>query len=89
MFIFQIEENPRYLHLVDPTFTWIEEPRTRAVTSIITMLKLPVQPYRFSDIDRVNQFYSLLSTYPHLEWIAPSSGQTEETLKTSMIFRSC
>ncbi|MCH6544820.1 MAG: PIN domain-containing protein [Deltaproteobacteria bacterium] len=36
------------------------------------MLKLLVQPYRFSDIERVNQFYSLLSTYPHLEWIAPS-----------------
>jgi hypothetical protein len=36
------------------------------------MLELLVQPYRVSDIDRVNRFYSLLSTFPHLEWIVPT-----------------
>ena len=36
------------------------------------MLELLVQPYRFSDIDRVNKFYALLSTYPHLEWVSPT-----------------
>jgi predicted nucleic acid-binding protein len=38
------------------------------------MLELLVQPYRAADIDRVNKFYALLSTFPHLEWIAPSLG---------------
>ena len=42
------------------------------MTSTITMLELLVQPYRLSDIDRVNRFYALLSTYPHLEWVAPT-----------------
>lgn len=36
------------------------------------MLELLVQPYRHSDIDRVNKFYALLSTFPHLEWVAPT-----------------
>ena len=36
------------------------------------MHELLVQPYRFSDIDRVNKFYALLSTFPHLEWVAPT-----------------
>jgi predicted nucleic acid-binding protein len=36
------------------------------------MLELLVQPYRVADIDRVNKFYALLATFPHLEWIAPS-----------------
>ncbi len=36
------------------------------------MLELLVQPYRLSDIDRVNKFYALLSTFPHLEWVAPT-----------------
>ena len=36
------------------------------------MLELLVQPYRVAEIDRVNKFYALLSTYPHLEWVAPS-----------------
>jgi predicted nucleic acid-binding protein len=35
------------------------------------MLELLVQPYRLSDIDRVNKF-SLLSTFPHPERVAPT-----------------
>ena len=50
----------------------MEGPRAEAVTSTITMLELLVQPYRLSDIDRVNQFYALLSSYPHLTWVAPA-----------------
>ncbi len=72
VFIFQIEKHPKYLELVTPVFVWLEGPRAWAVTSTITMLELLVQPYRLSDIDRVNKFYALLSTYPHLEWIAPT-----------------
>jgi hypothetical protein len=33
-------------------------------------LELLVQTPCFSDIDRGNKFYSLLSTFPHLEWVA-------------------
>ena len=72
IFIFQVEENPKYFKFVEPIFLWIERPKARAVTSTITMLELLVQPYQLSDIDRVNKFYSLLSTYPHLDWIAPT-----------------
>ena len=36
------------------------------------MLELLVQPYRVSEIDRVNRFYALLSTFPRLQWIAPT-----------------
>lgn len=35
------------------------------------MTELLVQPYRNHDADRADEFYALLSTYPHLEWIAP------------------
>jgi predicted nucleic acid-binding protein len=67
-----VEENERYFNLTNLIFTWLEGPRVQAVTSTITMLELLVQPYRLSDIDRVNKFYSLLSTFPHLEWVAPT-----------------
>lgn len=48
------------------------------------MREVLVQPYRLSDIDLVNKFYGLLSTYPHLDWVAPTleiadlSGQDSE-----------
>lgn len=35
------------------------------------MTELLVQPYRDVNDSRVDSFYSLLSSYPHLEWIAP------------------
>ena len=72
IFIYQVEENRKYFHFTDSVFTWLEEPRSRAVTSTITLLELLVQPYRLGDIDRVNRFYALFSTYPHLEWLAPT-----------------
>jgi predicted nucleic acid-binding protein len=72
IFIFQIEENLRYAELSNLIFEWVEKPRSRAVTSTITMLEMLVQPYRDSALDRVNNFYALLSTYPNLEWIEPT-----------------
>jgi predicted nucleic acid-binding protein len=36
------------------------------------MTELLVQPYRDQDEGRADEFYALLSTYPHLEWIAPT-----------------
>ena len=33
------------------------------------MLELLVHPYRGDDSERVDRFYALLSTYPHLHWL--------------------
>ena len=72
VFIYQLEANSRYLHLTDPIFAWLERRDSRAVTSTITMTELLAQPYRDSDQRRVDEFYGLLSTFPNLDWIAPS-----------------
>lgn len=69
IFIYELEANERYAALADRVFAWIEQPGRSAVTSTITMTELLVQPYRDSDEKRVNEFYSLLTTYPNLEWI--------------------
>jgi predicted nucleic acid-binding protein len=60
------------VELADLIFEWLETPRGQAVTSTITMLELLVQPYRVSDIHRVNRFYALLTTYENLAWIEPT-----------------
>jgi predicted nucleic acid-binding protein len=73
VFIYQLEANARYLPLTDLIFSWLEGPDSKAVTSTITMTELLVQPYRDdSDDQRVDVFYSLLTTYPNLGWIAPN-----------------
>jgi predicted nucleic acid-binding protein len=62
---------PRYARITAPIFAGIEDGRQSALTSTITVTELLVQPYRDANEDRANQFYGLLTTYPHLEWIAP------------------
>lgn len=71
LFIYQLEANPRYLTLTDAVFSWVERTGHEAVTSTITMTELLVPSYRDHDEHRVDAFYSLLSTYPNLQWIAP------------------
>ena len=72
VFIYHVEESEKYFQLTDPIFSWLEGPRAAAVTSTITLLEVLVQPYRLGELDLVNKFYALLSTFPHLEWVLPS-----------------
>lgn len=72
IFIYQLEANPKYLAHTDSIFSWLERPGSAAITSTITMTELLVLPYRERDEQRADDFYSLLSTYPNLEWIAPN-----------------
>ena len=72
VFIYQLEEDPRYVSLTEHVFEWLERPHSKAVTSTIAMTEMLVQPYRQADEQRVDEFYGLLSTYPNLDWIAPS-----------------
>jgi hypothetical protein len=47
-------------------------PMPSAVTCTITMTELLVQPCRDSDEPRLDGLYGLLSTYPNLDWVAPT-----------------
>jgi len=49
----------------------LEAPPHRAITSTVTMTELLVQPRREQDIRRVDDGFGLLSSFPHLDWVAP------------------
>ena len=72
VFIYQVEANARYVGLTDPVFAWLERRDHSAVTSTITMAELLVPAYRTGGDPQVDEFYALLSTYPNLDWVAPS-----------------
>lgn len=72
VFIYQLEANPRYAAFTDDVFAWLEQTHHSAVTSTVTMTELLVAPYGAKDEQQVDEFYALLSTYPHLEWVAPN-----------------
>lgn len=72
VFIYQLEAKARYVGLTDAVFAWLEQKEHAAVTSTITMTELLVPAYRGGAEQKVDEFYALLTTYPNLDWIAPS-----------------
>jgi predicted nucleic acid-binding protein len=71
VFIYYLEANPSYVDLSAEIFAWLETAKNTGVTSTLTMTELLVHPYRQGDEAMVNQYYSLLSLFPNLEWTAP------------------
>ena len=50
IFIYFIEEDPRFLPLLEPVFVAIDTGALEGVTSDVTLLETLVSPYRTSDI---------------------------------------
>jgi len=72
IFIYHLEENPKYVPLTDVIFRWLVEPGNAAVTSTLTMTELLVPPYRQGDAQKLSAYTGLLATFPHLNWVAVS-----------------
>jgi predicted nucleic acid-binding protein len=72
VFIYLMERNPRYFDLANAVFEWMERPESSAVTSTVALTEILVEPYRNANLPQAQSFYSLLTTIPNLEWVAPS-----------------
>lgn len=72
VFVYQLEVNPTYCNLTEELFGWLQTGSASAITSTITMTELLVPPYRQPDRQRVDDCFALLTSYPNLQWIAPS-----------------
>lgn len=69
LFIYFVEQHPRYYSACCKIFENIENSRIKAATSTLSLLEILVQPYRQKKDDLILKFYSLLTTYPNLTWI--------------------
>lgn len=74
LLIYLIEEHPEYYRLAEKILRSIEAGRNIGICSTLSLLEVLVQPYRENNDELVNQFYVLLTTYPHLQWIELSIG---------------
>ena len=69
LFIYFIENHPRYGSWCSSLFDLIERGHNPAVTSIVTMLELLVQPYRDQKEELAQKIFGLVSSYPGIEWV--------------------
>ena len=61
IFIYYIEEHPRYLPLVEPLFAGVDEGQWEGVTSTLTLLETLVVPYRTGDAALAERCEALLA----------------------------
>jgi predicted nucleic acid-binding protein len=61
VFIYFIEEHPRYLPLLDPVFAAIDKERLPAIASTLTLLEVLVVPYRAGNISLAERYEQVLT----------------------------
>jgi predicted nucleic acid-binding protein len=61
VFIYFIEEHPRYLSLLDPVFAAIDKKRLPAFASSLTLLEVLVVPYRAGNIPLAERYEQVLT----------------------------
>ncbi len=72
VFIYFLEDHPRYGAWCASLFDRIERGHNPAVTSTVTLLELLVQPYRDQKQELAQKIFALAGTYPTLEWVPMS-----------------
>ena len=72
VFIYFLEDHPRYGSWCASLFNRIEQGHNPAVTSTVTLLELLVQPYREQKEELAQKIFALAGTYPKLDWIPVS-----------------
>lgn len=75
IFIYFIEENPRFLPLVEPIFQEVDKGRREIVTSALTLLEVLVVPYRSGDHLLAERYEALLTRSRGVEVAEISRGQ--------------
>ena len=61
IFIYFIEEHPRFLSLLEPVFKQVDDGRRQLVTSALTLLEVLVVPYRSGDYLLARRYEALLT----------------------------
>jgi predicted nucleic acid-binding protein len=62
VFIYFIEEHPRYLPVLDPVFAAIDKGRLPAIASSLTLLEVLVVPYRAGNIPLAERYEQVLTS---------------------------
>lgn len=75
VFIYFIEEHPRYLPLIERIFAEVDQGKLEAVTSAVTLLEVLVVPYRAGDHSLAERYEQLLTRGRGLRLVALDNTQ--------------
>lgn len=66
VFIYFLENNPRYAPLAKITLKGVEEGKWRGVTSTITMMEITVRPWQLGNETAAREYEAILVHFPNL-----------------------
>ncbi len=67
IWIYHLEDNPRYSSLTTEILNAVETGRPRAVISVVTITELTVQPYRLNKFNIAADYEALLTHFPNAQ----------------------
>lgn len=79
--IYLIEENPRYLGVVQPFFEAVDQGRFKVVTSTITLLEVLVHPLRYGATGLAGQYSEIILNAKGISCIDVSSEVAVEAAR--------
>ena len=85
-FIYFIEENPRFLRVVERVFEAIDEGRLAAVTSSLTLLEVLVVPFRLGNTVLADRYEEALTRGRGLTLIDIDRGQLRAAAQLRSVF---
>ena len=88
VFIYFIEEHPRFLPLVEELFAAVDGGRLAAVTSSLTLLEVMVVPYRAGDLALAERYEALLTRGRGLRLVELDRGQLRAAAQLRAVFPS-
>ena len=77
VFIYHLEDHPRYVSLTQRIFEALEAGENHGVTSVIALLELLVRPKVEGREEVAREYLHLLTTYPNLAILAIDVGVAE------------
>lgn len=79
VFIYHLEDHPRYAPLTTALFSRVESGALRAVTAVVTLIELLVKPLRDGRPQVAAEYEALLCSFPNLQILPVDSGLARVT----------
>ena len=88
VFIYFIEEHPRYLPVLDPIFTAVDSGRLPAVASSLTLLEVLVVPYRAGNSPLAERYEQVLTGSRGLRLVEIDRAQLRAAAQLRAVYPS-
>lgn len=87
VFIYHLEQNPRYFPLTHALLAGVEAGRWTACTSVVTLMELTVRPWQLDQPEVARRYEAALAHFPNLSLIDVTRDVARQAAQLRAAFR--